>query len=41
MRRTNDGFNPMELLGMMKFVSMEIKQQIEGSIKPKKIFKNI
>ena len=35
--RTNDGFNPMELLGMMKFVLMEI----EGSIKPTKITRNV
>ena len=34
MSRVNDGFNPMELLGVLDFASREIMDQISGKIKP-------
>lgn len=30
MSRQNDGFNPLELLGVLDFTQMEIKDQIKG-----------
>ena len=32
--RTNDGFNPLELLGLMSLISLDITKQIAGKIKP-------
>ena len=34
MKRINDGFNSMELLGLSSFIGQEIKDQIKGLIKP-------
>lgn len=34
MSRQNDGFNPLELLGVLDFTQMEIKDQIKGKITP-------
>lgn len=34
MKRTNYGFNAFELLGLLTFVQMEIKETLEGNIEP-------
>ncbi len=34
MERTNDGFNPLELIGIADFVSWEVREQILGRIVP-------
>lgn len=34
MNRLNDGFNPLELMGVADFISLEIREQIIGKIKP-------
>lgn len=34
MKRVNDGFNPMELLGIIDFVKDDIMAQVRGKIKP-------
>lgn len=34
MHRVCDGFNPLELLGMLSKTSMDVNRQIEGLIKP-------
>ena len=34
MERTNDGFNPLELLGLADFIALEVRDQIIGRIKP-------
>jgi len=34
MKRVNDGFNPMELLGIIDFVKDDIMAQVHGKIKP-------
>ena len=34
MHRTCDGFSPIELLGILEYVQMEIKQQMGGELKP-------
>jgi len=41
MKRTNDGFNSIELLGVLQLTQLEILQQIQGSIKPSKIERNL
>lgn len=33
-RRTNDGFNPYELLGILEHTQLEILAQMAGNIKP-------
>jgi hypothetical protein len=34
MTRTNDGFSPVELLGILEMVKDEVLDQIRGQIKP-------
>ena len=34
MQRTNDGFNPLELIGITDFISWEVREQILGRIVP-------
>jgi hypothetical protein len=34
MTRTNEGFNPIELLGYLDFIQREVTDQIRGVIKP-------
>jgi D-Tyr-tRNAtyr deacylase len=34
MNRTCDGFNALELLGVLEFTQIEIMEQIKGRIKP-------
>ncbi len=34
MERTNEGFTPLELLGMSDFISWEVREQILGRIVP-------
>ena len=34
MRSTNEGFNPLELLGMLAFKMNETRKQMIGEIKP-------
>ena len=41
MQRTNDGFNPLELLGICNLASIEIREQICGNIKPEVIKRNV
>lgn len=41
MHRINDGFNPLELLGLTDFISMEIREQISGRIKPDVIKRDV
>ena len=41
MKRVNDGFNPLELLGVSDFIGQEIKEQIQGKIKPDTITRQV
>lgn len=41
MMRTNDGFNPIELLGLLSFAHQDIVNQIKGEIKPDVIKRNV
>ena len=41
MERVNDGFNPLELLGISDFIGQEIKEQIQGKIKPDTITRQV
>lgn len=34
MHRFNDGFNPIELLGICEFISCEVREQMKGVIQP-------
>lgn len=34
MTRQNDGFNPLELIGLTDFISWEVREQILGRIVP-------
>ena len=34
LHRTNDGFNPLELLGLMELIQSEAIEQMAGKIKP-------
>ncbi len=34
LRRVCDGFSPLELLGLLEFIQLEIKAQMAGDIKP-------
>jgi len=34
MQRTNDGFNPLELIGLADFIALEVREQILGRIVP-------
>ena len=34
LRRTNHGFNPYELLGLLERIKYEVIQQMKGEIKP-------
>lgn len=39
--RTNDGFNSMELLGLLSMTQIDIIDQIEGKVKPTIITRNL
>ena len=41
MTRTNDGFNPLELIGISDFVAWEVKEQIMGRIVPDTIKRQV
>lgn len=41
MERTNDGFSPLELIGLSEFISNDVKRQIEGRITPDFIKRNV
>lgn len=41
MERRNDGFNPLELIGIADFISMEVREQIMGRIKPDTIKREV
>ena len=34
MKRTNDGFSVIELLGMTEYISMELRDQLKGDVTP-------
>ncbi len=34
MERTNDGFTPLELMGLSDFIKLEVRNQMLGIIKP-------
>lgn len=34
MERKNDGFEPLELIGIADFITWEVREQIMGRIKP-------
>lgn len=34
MRRVNDGFNALELIGLGDLITMDVRDQIRGDIKP-------
>lgn len=39
--RKNDGFNPLELLGIVEYVQLEILKQMECEIKPTKVVREV
>lgn len=41
MVRINDGFTPLELIGLAEFVQMEVKDQIKGLIKPDVVIRQV
>ena len=41
MSRKNDGFNPLELIGIADFVSREVREQILGRIVPDTIKREV
>ncbi len=41
MTRTNDGFTPIELLGILEFSQQEILKQMAGELKPEKIKRKV
>jgi hypothetical protein len=34
MRSTNDGFNPLEILGLLAFKIEDVRKQMTGEVKP-------
>lgn len=41
MQRKNDGFNPLELIGIADFISIEVREQMMGRIKPDTIKREV
>lgn len=41
LRRVNDGFTAMELLGLLTFITDEIFSQVRGAFKPDKIERQV
>lgn len=41
LKRNCDGFNAFELLGLLDLISREIREQIQGKIKPDIIERNV
>lgn len=39
--KTNDGFNPLELIGILQFLEGDIKDQMRGRIHPEKITRHL
>ena len=39
--RTNEGFNPYELLGIFELSKMDIIEQMKGNIRPNEIERNL
>lgn len=41
MNRRNDGFNPIELIGLADFIALEVREQIMGRLKPDTIKREV
>ena len=41
MHRRNDGFNPLELIGVADFIALEVREQIMGRLKPDTIKREV
>jgi len=41
MHRRNDGFNPLELIGIADFIALEVREQIMGRLKPDTIKREV
>ena len=41
MCRKNDGFNPLELIGIADFIALEVREQIMGRLKPDTIKREV
>jgi len=41
MSRKNDGFNPLELIGLADFISWEVREQMLGRIVPDTIKREV
>jgi len=41
MERRNDGFNPLELIGVADFIALEVREQIMGRLKPDTIKREV
>ena len=41
MTRVNDGFNPIELIGLSQMTSVDVMEQIEGKVKPTRIKRKV
>ena len=41
MTRSNDGFTPLELIGLADFIAIEVREQIMGNIKPDTIKREV
>jgi hypothetical protein len=41
MNRRNDGFNPLELIGVADFIALEVREQIMGRLKPDTIKREV
>ena len=41
MSRRNDGFNPLELIGVADFIALEVREQIMGRLKPDTIKREV
>lgn len=41
MTRLNDGFQPLELIGLSEFIALEVREQILGRVKPDTITRQV
>ena len=41
MTRRNDGFNPLELIGVADFIALDVREQIMGRLKPDTIKREV
>ena len=41
MNRRNDGFSPLELIGVADFIALEVREQIMGRLKPDTIKREV